>query len=176
MEGNLKRSNRRSIRYPEYDYTQPGAYFVTMVTYHRECVFGKMIADKLTLNTFGIIVTQTWEWLAQRYSYIDVFPYIVTPNHIHGILQVHEPVDICRGGSRPAPTNNKNIKPLGQLIGAFKTRSAKEINLIRNTQGLAVWQRNYYEHIIRNQAEMEKIALYILANPDQWSSDPENIP
>jgi putative transposase len=78
---------------------------------------------------------------------------------------------VSRGGSRPAPT--KRIKPLGQLIGAFKTRSAKQVNQIRNTPGKSVWQRNYYEHIVRNQSELEDIYTYILTNPENWAYDAE---
>ena len=100
--------------------------------------------------------------------------YVVMPNHFHGILQIIELDDCCRGGSRPAPTGLNTIKPLGQLIGVFKTISAKQINQIRGSPGSSIWQRNYYEHIIRNQEEWERISGYIIANPDQWPDDVEN--
>jgi len=144
---------------------------VTMVMFQRACVFGDIVDREMRLNNFGQIVTQTWEWLSKQYPYIEVDLYIVMPNHFHGILQIIELADDCRGGSRPAPTK---IKTLGQLIGAFKTVSAKHINQIRHTSGSPVWQRNYYEHIIRNEKEYEDIWNYIDANPKNWVDDQLN--
>jgi len=164
--------HRRSIRLKDYDYFSPGAYFVTVVTYKRECLFGEVSDEGTILNQFGLIVEQSWEWLPTQYPYVTNEIHVIMPNHFHGILQIIESNDRCRGGSRPAPTK---IKPLGQLIGAFKTISAKQINVSRGTPGLPVWHRNYYEHIIRNQSDLESIANYILANPVHWSDDPEYI-
>lgn len=167
--------HRRSIRLKDYDYTSPGAYFVTVVAHKRACLFGMVVDGEMRLNTFGQIVTQAWEWLPTQYTFIKIDSYVVMPNHFHGILQIIDINDYCRGGSRPAPTGTAEIKPLGQLIGAFKTISAKQINQLRSTPGLPVWQRNYYEHIVRNPSELESIADYILTNPDTWSADLENI-
>jgi putative transposase len=91
------------------------------------------------------------------------------PNHFHGILVFHEN---GRGGSRSAPTSIKR-KPLGGLIGAFKTVSTKHINQLRNTEGQIVWQRNYYEHVIRNEKDLKNITDYIHANPLLWEQDNE---
>jgi putative transposase len=162
--------HRHSIRLKGYDYSSPGAYFVTMLAFNRACIFGEVVDGKMILNKFGGIVAQTWEWLSEQYPYIRVDPYIVMPNHFHGILQIIELDDECRGGSRPAPTPIKN---LGQLIGAFKTVSANKINQFRNTSGSPVWQRNYYEHVIRNEIELNDIAGYILTNPESWAHDQE---
>jgi REP element-mobilizing transposase RayT len=92
------------------------------------------------------------------------------PNHFHGVLIIH---DFSRGGSRSAPTPIKH-KSLGRLIGAFKTVSTKHINLLRNTEGQVVWQRNYYERIIRNDREIDNITSYIESNPSSWNDDDEN--
>jgi len=158
----------------KYDYTQPGAYFVTVVAYHRIRLFSEVVGGEMRLNQFGEVVVKTWEFLPNRYSYVSVDPYAVMPNHFHGILSIEEINDPCRGGSRPAPTTK--IKPLGELIGAFKTVSAKNINIIRGLPGHAIWQRNYYEHIVRDQSELENISLYITSNPATWQDDPEYIP
>lgn len=168
---NLLNQHRRSIRMKGYDYSLAGAYFVTMVTFQRACVFGDIVDGEMRLNHFGLIVTQTWEWLSKQYPYIEVDRYIMMPNHFHGILHIIEMADDCRGGSRPAPTK---IKTLGQLIGAFKTVSAKHINQIRHTPGSPAWQRNYYEHIIRNEKEYEEIWNSIDANPKNWVDDQLN--
>jgi REP element-mobilizing transposase RayT len=91
------------------------------------------------------------------------------PNHLHGIII------ICRGSSRTAPTRNtQRIKPLSRLIGAFKTVSTKQINLIRKTPARKLWQRNYYEHIIRNEKQLNHIRRYIAENPANWQTDQEN--
>jgi REP element-mobilizing transposase RayT len=165
------RFHRRSIRLKEYDYTSPGAYFVTVVTHKRACLFGKVVDGEMRLNQFGKFVAYAWEWLPKRYPYVNLDPYIVMPNHFHGVLHILDINIDCRGGSRPAPT--QSIKPLGQLVGVFKTISSKQINLSRYTPGLPVWQRNYYEHIIRDQSDLESITGYIRSNLDHWSDDPE---
>jgi len=162
--------HRRSIRLLNYDYSQSGAYFVTIVARHRECLFGEIIDGKMKLNRYGEIVASTWQWLERQYSYIELGAWIVMPNHFHGILIIH---DDRRGGSRTAPTPTKR-KSLGRLIGAFKTVSTKHINLLRGTSGSIVWQRNYYEHIIRNERDLENKTGYIEANPILWTQDDEN--
>ena len=98
--------------------------------------------------------------------------WVVMPNHLHGIIVIVDAA--CRGGSRTAPTNLARHKPLGRLIGAFKTVSTKRINAIRDTPNLPVWQRNYYEHIIRDDEELNRIRQYIADNPMQWEMDSEN--
>ena len=95
--------HRHSIRMKEYDYSSPGAYFVTMVTNLRKNLFGEVVDGEMRLNQYGQIVKQSWEWLATQYPYVDIDPYVVMPNHFHGILQIFEPDDHCKGGSRPAP-------------------------------------------------------------------------
>ena len=137
--------HRRSIRLKGYDYSNAGAYFVTIVAWQREMLFGEIVDKEMVLNEFGQIVSEKWQWLETQYPYIELGAWIVMPNHFHGILVING-----RGGSRSAPTPIK-CKPLGGLIGAFKTVSTKQINLLRDTEGQAVWQRNYYEHIVRDE-------------------------
>jgi len=153
-----------------YDYSQPGAYFVTIVAWHRECLFGDVVDGEVVLNEFGKIVSERWQWLEIQYDYIELGAWLVMPNHFHGILIIH---GNGRGGSRTAPTPIKR-KPLGGLIGAFKTVSTKQINIIQKTEAQPVWQRNYYEHVIRNAKAMQNITNYIEANPLLWNEDNEN--
>jgi putative transposase len=190
---------RKSIRLPGYDYTQPGAYFVTLCTRNREHLFGEIIDGEMHWNDFGCIAFETWECLPRQYPYIELDAWIVMPNHIHGIIMIHS--NCGRGRSRPAPTvgnrlinlpaptvGNRLIDPsapsindpekrksLGDLIGAFKTVSAKRINLLRKTPAVQIWQRNYYEHIIRSEAACNRICAYIVNNPLRWVRDKENI-
>ena len=163
--------SRRSIRLQGYDYSWPGWYYVTVCVRDRQCVLGKVIADKIGLNQFGEVTQKCWEWLPRQYSYVELDDFVIMPNHIHGIIIINGLPR--RGGSRTAPTEAKP-KSLGRLIGAFKTTSTKEINTIRRTPGGVFWQRGYYEHIIRNDRDLYNIRQYISNNPLQWAIDVEN--
>ena len=166
-----KKHHRSSIRLAGFDYSATGTYFVTIVAYQRECLFGEVVDGEMVLTEFGKIVDETWQWLENQYSYVQSGTSIVMPNHFHGILVMD---DDRRGGSRTAPTKPIKRKPLGRLIGAFKTVSTKQINLLHNTEGQVVWQRNYYEHIIRNDDDLNRIHRYIETNPSMWADDTEN--
>ncbi|MCP4680976.1 MAG: transposase [Desulfobacterales bacterium] len=163
---------RKSIRLKGYDYSRAGTYFITICTQNRSCLFGQIENGKMILNEYGKIIKTTWEWLQQQYEYIDPDEFVVMPNHLHGIIVLRS-----RGGSpygrfanRPYNATGKH-KPLGRLIGAFKTVSTKQINKIRQTPGAKLWQRNYYEHIIRNDKSYHQIAEYIQTNPLKWLDD-----
>ena len=173
MKFNPALHNRHSIRLSEYDYTRSGAYFVTICTANREPLFGRIVEGAMFLNELGAVVLECWEWLSKQYSYVTLDTSILMPNHLHGIIVVNED-DFVKGGSRTAPTIFPRRKPLGRLVGAFKTVSTKQINKVRQTPGFILWQRNYYEHIIRNENSLNKIRKYVLSNPLIWGFDPEN--
>ena len=118
------RHHRRSIRLKGYDYSQPGAYFVTICTERRQCIFGDVVGGQMRLNRYGEIVAETYQWLCQRYGHLHSDEWIIMPNHFHAIMVITDKP--CRGGSRTAPTTNDQRKPLGRLIGAFKTVSTKK--------------------------------------------------
>jgi REP element-mobilizing transposase RayT len=158
--------HRRSIRLKGYDYSQAGAYFVTICAQNRECLFGEIVDGKMQWNEAGYIAAQSWQWLAEQYRQVTLDEWVVMPNHLHGILII---ADDSRGGSRTAPTEHR--KSLGRLIGAFKTVSTKRINGLHNTTGSTIWQRNYWEHVIRDEAELNSIREYIQNNPAQWQFD-----
>ena len=163
--------DRRSIRLKGYDYSQAGAYFVTLVVRDRSCLFGNVADGAVQLNDAGRLVGDSWEWLAARYPYVTLDEYVVMPNHLHGIIAV---ANQCRGGSRTAQTLPRR-QPLGRMIGAFKTVSTKRLNLTRKTPGRKVWQRNYYERVIRNDKELTAIREYIVNNPVRWELDKYNL-
>ncbi|MEK7747595.1 MAG: transposase [Nitrospirota bacterium] len=173
---NVKAQNmrhRHSIRLRGYDYTQAGAYFVTICTQDRKCLLGDIMNEEMQLNDAGRIMANTWAWLATQYAYVELDAWIVMPNHLHGIIVILN--DDGRGGSRTAPTTQPvTRKPLGQLIGAFKTVSTKRINELSGSSGIPIWQRNYYEHIIRDEKSLQQIREYIINNPLQWELDQEN--
>jgi putative transposase len=184
MNYNPEKHHRRSIRLPGYNYSQAGYYFVTICCYKRQCLFGEIVDGVMQLNQYGEIVAETYQWLSQRYPYLILDEWIIMPNHFHGIMVL---TNNSRSDSRTAPTKSRKdiilteqnlpINPelkrkiLGRLIGALKTVSTKQINLIRNTPGTPVWQRNYYEHIIRNEKALNNIRQYIINNPLSWQKD-----
>ena len=129
---------------------------MTVCTQDRKEWFGKVNDGAMVLNECGKIVDDTWRWLGNQYDYVSLDKYIVMPNHFHGIICIHD----RRGGSRTAPT----IKPLGRLIGAFKTVSTKQINQMRNTPGAQLWQRSFHDHIIRDEYDLDRVREYIHNN------------
>jgi putative transposase len=168
--------NRRSLRLKGYNYAQPGAYFVTICVRDRECLLGKVVDDKMVLNDAGRIVAESLAWLADRYPCVALDESIVMPNHLHGIILIEDDIR-CRGGSRTAPTRSAlpiARKPLGRLVGAFKTVSTRRINALRERPGSRFWQRNYYEHVIDGDDEMNRIRDYIANNPYSWETDQDN--
>ena len=160
---------RRSIRLKGYDYSQAGAYFVTMCTHNRDMLFGEIAEDTMVLNNTGHIVADEWLKSAQIRAEIELDAWVVMPNHIHGIVVI---IDLERGW--PSASSGPSPRSLGALVAGFKSAVTKRINADRNTSGKPVWQRNYYEHIIRNETSLNQIRQYIADNPSRWSDDREN--
>lgn len=165
--------NRCSIRLKGFDYSSNGAYFVTICTYEREYLFGDIKNGQMILNQYGEIVDQTLELLSQRFP-MEMDTCQIMPNHIHMVIvivgAIHEsPYDIR--AHRDAPLRTKRSL-LSQIIGFLKMNSSKSIHQINHN--LPVWQRNFYEHIIRNGTELEKIREYIQLNPNMWDRDRNN--
>jgi putative transposase len=175
--------HRRSIRLIGYDYSQPGAYFVTLVTYQRERLFGNIINDEMVLNSSGKIVWEIWSALPKRYPEIGLDEAVVMPDHFHGILWINAPDFTVVGAIHelPLPVCDINLEEnqrlrrrrmlLPTVIGYFKMNVAKEINLQLDSPGASVWQRNYYEHIVRDEGELDALRLYIRENPRNWEKD-----
>ena len=191
--GNAHQHHRQSIRLKGYDYARAGAYFVTIDTHMHACIFGDVADRQMRLNQFGIIVQSVWSDLPNHYPNAKLDAFVVMPDHVHGIIVLAGDgnggdivvLDIVVGaGLRPAPTIIKTTPgveptdtamatvvkrhPLPEIIRAFKSFSARRINEMRGISGLAVWQRNYWEHIIRDVEEMNRIREYIVTNPQRW--------
>ncbi|TRZ53070.1 transposase [bacterium] len=162
---------RHSIRLQGYDYSSAGAYFIIICTKNRECLFGEIIANEMSLNNFGMIARDEWIKSAAIRSEIELDEFVVMPNHFHGIVVIHG-----RGDRPVAPTEQcpgPQPKSIGALVAGFKSAVTKHINEIRTTPGLPVWQRNYYEHIVRDDKELNGIREYINNNPMNWETDDE---
>lgn len=167
-----EKHHRRSIRLKDYDYARGGAYFVTVCTYNHQCLFGEIINGEMQLKNFGQIVSGEWLRTPQLRPNIVLDVFIVMPNHLHAILIIEG-----RGvlPYAPAPTNFRSpSQTVGAIVRGFKSAVTKQVNEMRNTPGLEVWQRNYYEHIIRNENERNLIRQYIVYNPQKWEFDREN--
>jgi len=177
MKYNPENQHRRSNRLRGYDYSQPGYYFVTLCTKNREYLFGEIKENQMILNEIGRIINRQWKELTFKYSNINNSDFIIMPNHIHGVIEL-----IRRGLINQTPTleNNENwilMKnpeiTLGKIIRFFKAKSAFQIRSKSNI--FQIWQRNYYEHIVRNENDLNQIREYIQNNPYNWKMDENNI-
>lgn len=152
------RHHRRSIRLAGFDYGGNGGYFITICTGGRERLFGRIRSGRMHLNAFGEAARLAWLGLEKSNPQIRLDTFVIMPDHFHGILLV---CDACL-----------HRKHIGRLIGAFKTVSTKRINQMRKTPGNRIWQRNYYETVIRNERHLHTIRQYIVTNPSRWHDPP----
>ena len=187
--------HRHSIRLKGYDYSQSGLYFVTICVQKHECLLGEITNGEMILNEYGKIVNDEWQYLQTKYPHIVLCEYVIMPNHFHGIVAITDAIPVGAGSARPQirPNNfhcenngNNDVvvgdlgdlgdlgagKPrpyvpmLGNIIGYFKYQTTKKINL-----PVKLWQRNFHEHIIRNEKSHQYIANYIVNNPAKWDND-----
>ena len=172
--------HRHSIRLPGHDYSQEGAYYITICTYNRQNLFGEIVNNEMILNEYGEIVQYEWYYSVHIRNEIELFEneFIVMPNHIHGIVRIIDNV----GATGWSPLQQQLGRPHGPLkkslssfVAGFKSSVTKQINQIRQTPGIPVWQRNYYEHIIRDTDDLSRIHYYISDNPKNWNNDEYNI-
>lgn len=185
--------HRRSIRLKGYDYTEPGAYFVTIVTVRRDPLFGKIENGIMMLNDFGKIADECWRAIPEHFPNVELGAHMIMPNHVHGVIGIRAdesastvvvaqhvgathcvaPTNHC---AAPTPIITRPTGPkrgsLGAIIGSFKSAVSYRINKEHNATG--IWQRNYYEHIIRDEKDLQRITDYIETNPLRWDEDDEN--
>lgn len=172
---------RKSIRLKEYDYKQPGSYFVTICVQNHQCLFGNIIVGagpcarpEMVLNDIGKMVQFIWEQMPKYYPGTDIDSFIVMPNHIHGI------VTLKTGTGQPRGVAPTTVLSLPQIVHRFKSlTTARYRHGVKQNQWLPftnrLWQRNYYERVIRNENELSEIRKYIQENPLKWELDPENL-
>jgi putative transposase len=215
-EDPAQRYHRRSIRLPGADYAQPGAYFITLVSANRDCLFGKIMDDSMQLSPTGIIADEHWRAIPDHFPNVELGPYVIMPNHIHGVLVITSksttPADandtsrintvgatqwVAPSSSTPTDVNNaKRGNPtsptptiaddakrgdlpngpqpgsIGAILGAYKMSVTRRV--MREMEIAQIWQRNYYEHIIRDATDWNRIEDYIGSNIEHWSTDDEN--
>ena len=177
MPSNVARHRRRSIRLRGYDYTSPGAYFVTICVRDRACVLGKVVEGEMRLDSLGEIAVECWRAIPDHFPHVRLDAFVIMPNHVHGIIVIVGAVRATHASPVPhaSPQRNPPRGPrpgsLGAVVGSFKSATTKRINQIRGAPGTPFWQRNYYEHVIRDQAGLDRIRRYIQANPRRWAED-----
>lgn len=158
----VKRPIRQSIRLINYDYSCAGIYFVTLCSFNRKCIFGYIKNNFIQLNDYGRIARDEWEKLPERFSNVSLDLMQLMPNHMHATLIL-----------KNRPIADESTPTLGMIIGAYKSLVTKTIR--ERYSGLEmiekVWQRNYYEHIIRSASSYEYISNYIVTNPAKWEHD-----
>ncbi|MGB8980474.1 MAG: transposase [Anaerolineales bacterium] len=176
--------HRRSIRLKGYNYVLAGAYFVTIVTQGRECLFGEIVEGKMILNEAGQMVVKWWNELPNKFPDIILGAFVVMPDHFHGIIIIQKnaagaDLRVCPEQTGEHTGSPRPNTPLPQIIQWFKTMTTNEY--IRGVKQLSwrpfigkLWQRNYYEHIVRNEKDLRRITDYILANPSRWHAGQEH--
>ena len=186
--------HRRSIRLKGYDYSQAGLYFITICCQDRECLFGEIVNGEMVLNDAGKIADEYLEDLPEKYYQTQLHEFIVMPNHMHAIIEfvgaIHESPnngelpkncelpkminDTIKRAIHESPLplrDQRRQMLLPKIVGWYKMNTAKQINIMRKMQGVPLWQRNYHEHIIRNEQSYQTISNYIINNPAKWSED-----
>jgi REP element-mobilizing transposase RayT len=176
---------RRSIRLRGYDYSQAGAYFITICTQNRLCLFGEIVDGGMRLNAAGKMVKTVWDEIPAYYPSIDIDEFIVMPNHIHGIVSIVGAAPRGRPDPRgcgqaqgPAPTGGPASTRLSlpDVVHRFKTMTTKRyVDGVKRNDWPPfpgnLWQRNYWEHVVRNESELNRIREYIRHNPAKWQLD-----
>jgi REP element-mobilizing transposase RayT len=176
-------NSRRTIRLAGYDYRASGGYFVTLCTEKKRSVFGKVDEGIMRLNPYGDIVERCWRALPAHFAHVVLDEFIIMPNHFHGILFFRRGNE---GTPEACPYDQPQVRKFGEsqvgtlsvVVGQMKMRVTQAVNAYRAERGLAkatVWQRNYYERIIRDENELNEIRRYIIENPLNWLTD-ENYP
>ena len=183
--------HRKSNRLQGYDYSQAGLYFITVCTHNRVPLFGEIVDGEMQFNELGIVVDEEWRKTEYIRSHIVLHEFVIMPNHVHGIIQLvgahcmrpngthpHEYADsdeqpgrVQRAPTAPPTSTARRAPTVGDVVRGFKSSVTKRLNALSGTSGQRFWQRNYYEHIIRDEDAYLKIAEYIQTNPRCWDTD-----
>jgi REP element-mobilizing transposase RayT len=158
--------NRQNVRLAGYDYRSDGYYFITIITHHRNCIFGKIVKEdgldnyKMSLNQNGKMIKDAWKSLPVRFNNINLDAFIVMPNHLHGIIEI---------------IKSDSNTPLSEIVRVFKSYTAVKYSKCNTSldRSEKLWQTDYYEHIIRTEISLYHLRQYITDNPFNWDKDPE---
>jgi REP element-mobilizing transposase RayT len=180
--------NRRSVRLKAFDYASPGAYFVTIVTHGRAMLFGRIVEREMRLSKVGTVADRAWREIPEHFPHVELGSFVVMPNHVHGILVLHAPTtpneigsdatasEPGRGTIYRAPTEQFGAPRIGSIptiVGTYKAAVTRAVGRLPGDRH-TIWQRNYYEHVIRDDADWDRIRGYIDVNTMNWEEDEEN--
>ena len=174
---------RKSRRKPSFDYTRPGAYFITLCTHEQQPLFGHVEEGQMALSPWGEIVVEEWECTAALRPSIKTDAFVVMPTHAHGVLWLHadpeEWMERLRSGRARPPTTEAESRrsvpgSLSTIMGSFKSAVTRRINMDRKTPGGIVWQDDFFDHIVRSEEALYFIRRYIVENPRRWHLDKYN--
>ncbi len=178
--------HRKSIRLQNYDYSQAGAYFITICTQNKQCLFGDIVDDEMQLNDVGRIIQSIWNEISIYYPQVELDEFVIMPNHVHGIINIRSstlgagrklapafstlPSSMSVASSVPAEFSS--IAPtIGSIMRRFKSMSAIVVNKSLGRSSQPLWQRNYWERVVRDEKELHGMQEYIVNNPRQWKLD-----
>lgn len=172
----IRTHDRKSIRLKDYEYSQPGEYFVTICTHNHKCIFGEVVNEEIHLSKEGEIVKEEWLKTPKIRPEIELDVFTIMPNHIHGIIIIKDESIITKGvvGMHGRASLQRQHSSLGSFVAGFKSITTKRINIFRKTPHAYIWQKRFYDHIIRNEKDLNNIRDYIINNPLKWSLDKEN--
>ncbi|MDD5089117.1 MAG: transposase [bacterium] len=167
MDNPLSFPQRKRLRLAGYDYSQAGMYAITICTHARACFFGQVVNGRVILNELGKIVEGEWERTAEMRRNVGLDKFVVMPNHLHALLAIDYQL---LGHRQPGEAKQQ----LERIVAGFKSACTRRINELRRMATVPVWQRSFYDQIIRDERHLQEIRTYIVNNPQQWALDREN--
>jgi putative transposase len=185
MTWDLASHQRRSLRLAGYDYRRPGVYYLTICAADRACTFGRMDGGKVRVSSVGKMVAEEWVRSCEVRPEMALDDWVLMPNHLHGIVTItagahrHAPLPLglrWPEGKLPfdsAPLHRPS-RSLGSFVAGFKGAVTRRVIAMKGSQITPVWQRGYYEHVVRDEDDLERVREYIRENPRRWAEDTEN--
>ena len=183
MNPNHSLPHRKKLRIPDFDYSQPGAYYVSIVTQGRRKLFGQIVDGEMVLNDIGKMVKEVWVAIPEHFPIVELGEFVVMPNHFHGIITIMagetQGINVGARHAVPRPFSEKEGfgKPvsgsLSTILRSFKSATTKAFHEFFGHAEESLWQRSFYEHVIRNERDYRAIYEYIVANPMNWEMDDE---
>jgi putative transposase len=160
MKFNPEKHHRKSTRLKNYDYSSSGVYFMTICVFQRECIFGEIANGEMILSSAGERVLEVWEGLPLRFPTVELDAFVIMPNHVHGV--------IC------LTVDGSEAVSISTVLRVFKSLSARAINQDLGRAERPAWQKRFWDRVVRDEAELERVRTYILNNPQSWAEDAEN--
>jgi REP element-mobilizing transposase RayT len=158
-------TSRRSIRLKTHNYQSPGPYFLTLCSFQRKCLFGSILSGTVHLNSTGLVIQEEWQRILEVRPEVVLDAFVIMPNHFHAIVILGQSAPSCLESTL---VTARPPKSLGSLVAGFKSACTVRVNIAANTPGRPLWQKNYYERVIRSEDELQRVRKYIGENPARW--------